>query len=394
MNSLPHLLALELPLEFDFSFPTRVVFGAGTLNRLGSLVRDHGGTCVLLITDPGLARAGHEQRAIASLQEANLRVVLFDRVTPNPSTQDVDAAVEVARQHPVDFIVGLGGGSSMDCAKGVNFLLTNGGRIQDYWGVGKATRPMLPFIAVPTTAGTGSEAQSFALIANAETHMKMACGDKKAAARVAILDPELTLTMPAKVAAVTAVDALSHAVETYVTTKRTAVSQMFSLEAWKRICQAFPKLFDGSSDFAAREQMLLGAHWAGAAIEQSMLGATHALANPLTAHFDTIHGIAVGVMLPHVIRFNAREVPQLYGELAQAVGIGRADDPEIGNILADYVTRLVSMSGLPIRLEDAGISREQFPIMAVEAGKQWTGTFNPRPVTSSEFEEIYECAWS
>ncbi|TWT62243.1 iron-containing alcohol dehydrogenase [Rubinisphaera italica] len=381
-------------MAFDFSFPTRVVFGSGSLNQLGGLVRDYQGSHVFLITDQGLAAAGHEQRALESLKEAGISWTLFDGVTPNPTTEDVQRAIESINGQTIDFIVGLGGGSSMDCAKGVNFLLTNGGRMEDYWGVGKATRPMLPFIAIPTTAGTGSEAQSFALIANPETHMKMACGDKKAAARVAILDPDLTLTMPKKVAAVTAVDALSHAVETYVTKKRTFVSRMFSLEGWKLLTQAFPVMFKNSADLQAREQMLLGAHWAGAAIEQSMLGAAHALANPLTAHFNTIHGIAVGVMLPHVIRFNAEVVPQLYGELAEAIGLCAEDDPEAGERVAEYVRHLVELTGLPVTLKDAGVERSKIAVMAPEAAKQWTGTFNPRPVDAENLQELYECAWN
>ena len=157
---------------------------------LGELTAELGSR-VLLVTDRGLREAGHEDRAIQALRSAGLSITVFDDVHPNPTTEDVDRGLAVAREHGIDVIVGLGGGSSMDCAKGVNFLLTNGGRMADYWGVGKAKMPMLPMIAVPTTAGTGSEAQSFALIANAETHMKMACGDKKAACRVAILDPEL-----------------------------------------------------------------------------------------------------------------------------------------------------------------------------------------------------------
>ncbi len=207
----------------------------------------------------------------------------------------------------VDLIVGLGGGSSMDCAKGVNFLLTNGGRMEDYWGVGKATKPMLPMIAVPTTAGTGSEAQSFALIAQAESHMKMACGDKKAACRIAILDPELTVSMPASVTAATGIDAISHAVETFVCNRRNAISQLFSRQAWRLISHGFPRVLADPTDLDARGAMLLGAHLAGAAIENSMLGAAHSMANPLSAHFDTTHGVAIGVLLPHVIRLMAQK---------------------------------------------------------------------------------------
>jgi len=382
------------PMSFDFSLPTRILAGPGTLAQLGPLVREYGGSRVLLVTDQGLRVAGHEQRAVNSLESAGLAVQVFDEVASNPTTDDVERALAVARQFEINFIVGLGGGSSMDCAKGVNFLYSNGGKMEDYWGVGKATRPMLPLIAVPTTAGTGSEAQSFALIANAQTHMKMACGDKKAAARVAILDPELTMTMPRQVSAVTAIDALSHAIETYVTKRRNAASALFAKEAWRMLTQSFPRIFNGEPDLEARGQMLLGAHWAGAAIEQSMLGATHALANPLSAHFNTVHGIAIGVMLPHVIGFNRPVVAHLYGDLAAEAGLCAANDPHATEILARYVRELIEMTGIPTSLQAAGVERELFPVMAQEASQQWTGNFNPREVQPELMQELYECAWS
>ncbi len=208
----------------------------------------------------------------------------------------------------------------MDCAKGINFLYTNGGQMQDYWGVGKAKRPMLPMIAVPTTAGTGSEAQSFALISDAQTHVKMACGDKKAACRVAILDPRLTLTQPPRVTALTGIDAVAHAVETYVTNKRNPISQVFSREAWRLLAANFGRVLEHPGDVTARGAMQLGACFAGLAIENSMLGAAHGLANPLTAHYGIPHGQAVGLMLPHVIRFNAAAVGP---RLSRTAGVGR-----------------------------------------------------------------------
>src|SRR3712207_159182 len=205
------------PLQpFDFHTPTRVMYGAGALLRLGELARELGDTRVLLVTDPGLKAAGHPRRAEQSLRDAGLEVFVFDRVEENPTSRHVEEGAIFAKPLGVDLIVSVGGGSAMDCAKGINFLLTNGGQMADYKGFGKAKKRMLPSIGVPTTAGTGSEAQSYALIADEKTHLKMACGDRKAAFRVAILDPELTVSQPAKVTALTGIDALSHAVESYV----------------------------------------------------------------------------------------------------------------------------------------------------------------------------------
>jgi alcohol dehydrogenase len=182
--------------SFDFHQRTRVVFGCGSFGELGKLAKELSDQRVLLVTDAGLRKTGYSAKAESNLRAVGLEVAVFDQVQENPSSSDVDRCVAFARSQEVGLIVGFGGGSSIDCAKGANFVLTNGGTIHDYKGVGKAKLPMLPMIAVPTTSGTGSEAQSFAVIADAATHMKMACGDPKAACRIAILDPELTVTMP------------------------------------------------------------------------------------------------------------------------------------------------------------------------------------------------------
>ncbi|MCZ6727800.1 MAG: iron-containing alcohol dehydrogenase, partial [Acidobacteria bacterium] len=187
----------------------RVAFGAGRLAELGELAAEIGGRRALLVTDPGLVAAGHAASACAALRIAGLEVELFDAVSPNPTTREVEAGTEIAAERSIDLIVALGGGSAMDCAKGINFLLTNGGRMEDYWGFGKATKRMLPSIGVPTTAGTGSDAQSYALISQAETHRKLAGGDPTARDRVVILDPALLATIPRRVAAATGRDALS-----------------------------------------------------------------------------------------------------------------------------------------------------------------------------------------
>ena len=214
--------------EFDFYPGPRVVFGVRRLDRLGELARELGAERVLLCTDGGIRAAGHEDRANHSLATAGLHITIFDDIHPNPTTEDVERGLAIAREGKVDLLIGLGGGSSMDCAKGINFLLTNGGKLPDYVGAGRATKPMLPMIGIPTTSGTGSEAQSYAVIGDPETHVKMACGDRKATFRTVILDPELTLSMPNTVATATGIDAISHALETYVTKPRNAVSTLFS----------------------------------------------------------------------------------------------------------------------------------------------------------------------
>src|SRR5499426_4764199 len=217
---------------FDFQLRTRIVSGEGTLQRLGGLARELGFTRTLIVSDPGIVSTGQVARAAAILERERISTAVFQDFDANPDTRMIDAGRAAAAAARIDSIVALGGGSSLDCAKGINFVLTNGGTMRDYWGFGKATRTMLPSIGIPTTAGTGSEAQAYAIVADADTHVKMACGDPKAAFRAAILDPTLTLSQPRSVTAIAGFDAISHAVESYVTTHRTSISDLFAHDAW------------------------------------------------------------------------------------------------------------------------------------------------------------------
>jgi alcohol dehydrogenase len=391
------LLARDGTLPFDYQSRTRLVFGVNSVERVGELARELGSRKILLVTDPGIVSAGHAERVQRLLTQAGLRVALFGKVRENPTTRDVDECLRAAKSAGIDTILGLGGGSSMDTAKGCNFLLTNGGRMQDYWGVGKATRPMLPLIAIPTTAGTGSECQSFALIADEKTHQKMACGDPRAAASIAILDPALTLSQPRRVAACTGIDAITHTVETAVTRKRSALSLMYSHEAFKLVAGSFTTVLNHPTDVDARGRMLLGAALAGVAIENSMLGAAHAAANPLTARYGIVHGQAVGLMLPPVIRFNGRDALTQHGyaELASAAEIACVSD---GNApawkaLIARLDSLLNLAEIPRSLADCGVKRADLKSLAAEAAQQWTAHFNPRTASEKDFLGLYEAAF-
>jgi alcohol dehydrogenase len=378
------------PFTFDWQPRTRLVFGPDSLERSGSIARDIGGRRALLVTDPGIVAAGHAARAVGFLEAAGLHVEVYDGVRENPTTVDVARCLERARAAQIDLFVGLGGGSAMDTAKGCNFLLTNGGEMKDYWGVGKAMRPMLPLIAIPTTAGTGSECQSAALIADEDTHQKMACLDPKAAARVAILDPLLTVSQPPRVTACTGVDALAHAIETAVTRKRNAVSSLFSRDAFRLGFSSLPQVLKRPDDLEARARMQLGAAFAGTAIENSMLGAAHSAANPLTAHFGIVHGQAVGLMLPAVVRFNAAlpEAAAVYEEFAHIAGCASIDE-----LLARY-DEVLALASLRQPLSALGVKADAIPALAEEAARQWTAQFNPRPVSIEDFRKLYEEVFS
>lgn len=366
---------------------TRVVFGEHALERLGELTLELGARRVLVVTDPGIRRAGHVERAVASLVAAGVTAHVFEDVEQNPTTRHVEAGVHVARSEQIDGLIGLGGGSAMDCAKGINFVLTGGGKMEDYWGKGKANGPMLPSLGVPTTAGTGSEAQSFALIAQAGTGIKMACGDQRAAFRTVVLDPALTVSVPRDVVAAAGVDAITHAIESYVSRAANPLSRLFAREAWRLLALHLPEALCASAGLEARAGMLLGSFLAGGAIELSMLGAAHACANPLTARFGVIHGHAVGLMLPHVMRLNAPRVRGLYQELSAA------DAGSDGTALVDRFCELRALAGLPETLRSCAVIHEHLLPMAGEAAAQWTADFNPVPAGEHEMLRLYEAAY-
>ena len=378
-------------LPFDFQPRTRVVFGQGSLARLGHLARELKFQRALLVADTGLVEAGHAAEAQRLLERAGIAVSAFHEFGENPDSAMVESGRAFAAAFEPDAVVGLGGGSSLDCAKGINFLLTNGGAMADYRGYGKAGTPLLPMILVPTTAGTGSEAQSYAVISDAATHMKMACGDPSAAARIALLDPELTATAPRHVTAMAGVDAIAHAVETSVSTRRSPMSDVFAHKAWHLLNTAFERVLRHATDLEARSAMQLGAHFAGMAIEQSMLGAAHACANPLTARYNLAHGLALAILLPHVVRWNADAARDRYQAMLGAPR-RRLRDEDAAETVARRLEDLVSVAGLSVRLADAGVAADALPELARLAAQQWTGTFNPRPFDAAGALEIYRAA--
>lgn len=366
----------------------KLVFGPGALRELPAGVRELGASAVFLVSDPGIARAGHLDLAKRLLESAGIPVEIFDRAQANPTESDAAACRDLAAKVRFDCIVALGGGSSMDTAKACNFLLTNGGAMRDYHGFGRATKPMLPFIAIPTTAGTGSECQSYALISRDDSHEKMACGDPKAGARIAILDPDLTETQPRSVAVHTGLDALAHALESAVCTRRNAISSLYSEGAFRNIARAIGHVITGRATRDERGCMLLGAALGGLAIENSMLGAAHASANPLTARHNVIHGHAVALMLPHVMRYNAEDpaVNAIYARLSAIL-----HDSGVSSLpLIDWVAELVAQSSLPaIRTDTLDLAA-----LAQDATRQWTGKFNPRALHLDDYIALYRRAFA
>ena len=376
----------------------QVIFGAGSLSRLGEVAAGLGGHQTFLVTDAGVRKAGIVDAALSSLRSASIECCVFDAVEENPTTHHVEEATALARQlnlHSKNksaevVIIGLGGGSAMDCAKGVNFLLSNGGRMEDYRADGGvATKAMLPSIGVPTTAGTGSEAQRFALISAADSHEKMACGDTRARFRSVILDADLLRSVPTLTRCAVGMDALSHAIESFVSTSASAHSRFLSAQALCLLDANFQMSLAMPASSAVRGRMMLGAHWAGAAIERSMLGATHACANPLTARYGIVHGVAIGVLLPHVIRFNAATNKAAYLQLSASLSTTGAAVTAV----AERIEILLRESAMPTNLSALGVARDDLPAMAATAALHKTAQFNPRSVTAADLLVLYEAAF-
>ncbi len=379
--------------SFDYQPRTRVVFGAGAISRLGELSGELNFRRTLLVADRGLVDSGHVAEAVTPLRAAGIEVVEFHDFDVNPDTRMIEGGRDFSASLNIDSIIALGGGSSLDCAKGINFLLTNGGRMQDYHGYGKAARPLLPMIGIPTTAGTGSEAQTYALISDAQTHVKLACGDPQAAFRVALLDPALTVSQPTEVTATSGFDAIAHAVETFVTTGRNAFSEVFSREAWRLLESNYERVLVQPGDIEARGAMQMGAYFAGVAIENSMLGATHACANPLTAHYGTAHGASIAMLLPSVVRWNAPVASARYAELLKLADLNAPAAGDSAESLAQRLEELARAGGLHHTLGGVGVPLSDLSMLAEEAAEQWTGRFNPRPFDSKGALEVYQCAF-
>ena len=376
----------------DFKMSTRLVFGPGTLDQISDLASELQFRRTLLVADQGIGKVGLTERAKQLLAAAGIEVFSFEQFSINPDSAMVTRGVDFAATTNCDSIIGLGGGSSLDCAKGINLILTNGGHISDYRGYGHSKKQLLPMIGIPTTAGTGSEAQSYAVIADTNTGLKMACGDEQLAFAIALLDPELTLSQPTNVTAAAGFDAIAHAVETSVTTRRNEVSSLFSKEAFNLLNHNYEKVLSNPSDVSARSAMHLGAFYAGLAIEQSMLGAAHACANPLTAQYRLTHGVALAILLPHIVRWNAVSNGELYRDLVAPT----RNSYFSGSAAEHLAKRLVEMGkagGFPADLRTAGVQQNDLESLAEAAGQQWTGTFNPRPFSAREALEVYQCAF-
>ena len=355
---------------FDFRPRTRILFGAGEFARLGEVAREQNATRCLVLAPPTSVDAGHAQEAVRSLKARRMDVFAFHDFTANPTVAMVEAAREYAGPHGVNLVVGMGNGDALDFAKAVNVVIANGGSIRDYRGYGNVPKPLLPMIAVPTLAGAGTESQSNTMICDSEDGSKIICGDPKIFFRTAVLDANLTLGQPAAVTAAHGYQAIGHALETLYSTRRTPISECFSREAYRLLESGFGRMLRAPEDLGARSATLLGAHFAGLAVEYSALGPAHACAQPLVKNYKMLPGAALALVL----------VPAL-------------EWMEQGADLAPHLRQLAAAAELPTSLNDAAIPEQVLPRLAEEAATQWTGRFSSRHFDARAALEIYRAAY-
>ncbi|MDZ7602723.1 MAG: iron-containing alcohol dehydrogenase [Hoeflea sp.] len=382
---------------FTFNTSKSIQFGAGSLNRIGELVRAQIGDRVMLVTDPGMMSTGIVDRTLKILSDAGVRVELFKDVEADPPEAVILKATEQAKAADIAGVVGLGGGSSLDVAKLVALLALGREELKDVYGVGNAKGPRLPLILVPTTSGTGSEVTPISIVTTG-TNQKMGVVTPVILPDVALLDPELTYGLPAHVTAATGIDAMVHAIEAYASASanNNPVSRLLSTQALTMMGRSILKAVHEGSDVEARADMLLGSMLAGQAFANSPVAAVHALAYPLGGHFHIPHGLSNALVLPHVLRFNVVTSPQPYAELAP-YAFPELADLEGQERAAAFCDRLAELSrdcGLQPNLRAMGILEDILPRLASDAMNQTRLLVNnPRPVTEADALAIYRSAY-
>lgn len=382
--------------DFVFQLPTRIEFGNGKINIVGQQVRELGGSKVLVITDKGLVQAGVADRLLTVLQKEGIAYAIYDDVKPNPRDADCESAYRLAQSEGVDTIIGLGGGSSMDTAKAVGTLLIHGGSIDDWYGLNRLQKSITPLICIPTTAGTGSEITFFSVITDTRTKLKMNILDPHVAPKIAVLDPELTISVPVHVTASTGMDALTHAIEAYTCNISEPITDGLALYAIQLIRRYLPIAVKDGGNLEARKNMLAASLIAGIAFGNSDVGGVHCMAEALGGLYDTPHGVANSMLLPYVFEFNIPADVDKHAEVAKLLGAS-VDGKTAEEIALEGVKLLKEMAeevGIPKMSELQYVNPEDFPYLAEGATKNVSASSNPRPAAVEDYLYLFQKAYS
>ncbi|HAT7737817.1 TPA: L-threonine dehydrogenase [Vibrio vulnificus] len=377
-----------------FFIPTVNLMGAGCLKDAADSIKAQGFTKGLIVTDKILNQIGVVKQVQDLLSERHIEAVVFDGTQPNPTIGNVNAGLALLKQNECDFVISLGGGSPHDCAKGIALVAANGGEIADYEGVDKSAKPMLPLIAINTTAGTASEMTRFCIITDEERHIKMAIVDKHTTPLISVNDPELMLAKPASLTAATGMDALTHAVEAYVSIAATPITDAVAIKAIELIQAHLRTAVAHGDDIEAREQMAYAQFMAGMAFNNASLGYVHAMAHQLGGFYDLPHGVCNAILLPHVQRYNAQVCPERLRDVAKAMGANvEGMSAEQGAEAAiDAIVALAKDVGIPAGIRELGAKSEDIPTLADNALKDACGFTNPKQATHEEISAIFEAA--
>ena len=375
----------------QFFMPIQNILGKNALADSMASIAALGLKKALIITDGGLSKMGVADQVGKELQKNGIEYEVFDGVNPNPTVSNVNAGLAKLKSAGADCIVSLGGGSSHDCAKGVALVATNGGKIEDYEGVDKSKKPQLPLIAINTTAGTASEMTRFTIITDETRHVKMAIVDKNVTALLSVNDPSLMEGMPAPLTAATGMDALTHAVEAYVSTAASPITDACAVKAIELITKYLPVAVKEPKNGEAREQMAYAQFLAGMAFNNASLGYVHAMAHQLGGFYDLPHGVCNALLLPHVERFNQRAAKERLDEVGAILGANNAD--LAGLEVIDAITKLANIVGIPKTLKELGVKEEDFGVLADNALKDVCGLTNPVQASKDEIIAIFRAAY-
>ncbi|XSG74733.1 iron-containing alcohol dehydrogenase [Herpetosiphon llansteffanensis] len=381
---------------FEFRLIPRVLYKAGLVAEMGAELSLLGATKGFIVTDAGLVKSGLVEQVQQALAETIEIVGVYSDVPPNSSVAVVEAAAAQAREVGADLLIALGGGSPIDTAKAMRIVITEGGNLLDYEGINVLERRLIPMVAIPTTAGTGSEASNFAVIKDEVNNVKLSFTSPYLAPELAILDPHVTKSLPPHLAAATGMDALTHCFETYVSTEAEPMSDALALGAIEIVSNYLrDATHHGPTNEEARGQMLIASCMAGIAFTNSYLGAVHALAHATGGHFPLHHGLLNSIFLPHVVAFNANTVPDRYARIARAFGIntgGRPREEVIDDLIAG-LRQLASDCGLITQLRDLGIPEDALPMLAEQAFSDGAVYHNPLAPSAEDLLGILQAAW-
>lgn len=380
---------------FGFYIPTVTLMGIGAHKQLGEQIKTLGATKPFICTDKGITKAGLTQKIVDLIkQDAGVDCVVFDDTIPNPTDTNVHDGLKIFKDNGCDMIISLGGGSSHDCGKGIGIVATNGGSIRDFEGVNKSTKAMPAFIAINTTAGTGSEMTRFCIITDTSRKVKMAIVDWRVTPNIAINDPLLMVGMPPALTAATGMDALTHAVEAYVSTIATPVTDACALKAIQLISQNLRAAVAHGGDMVARDNMAYAEYLAGMAFNNASLGHVHAMAHQLGGFYDLPHGVCNAILLPHVQRFNMIAKVGRFVDIAIAMGevVDGLSQREAAEKALEAIKTLSADVGIPGGLKELGVQKQDLPVMAENAQKDACGLTNPRCPTLEDVIEIYKNA--